>query len=121
MKVLSPMSRPAFGALFNDLSGTLLAAPIRRLFCRGGSAWSDPERGTTAPDSYLRCGRSGSRGFENTSVRDSRPRHLTPDVALLNSSPTPKELWEYRFPQDFRGSYITSEPLSCRKKNARKF
>src|SRR2546425_7542486 len=82
MKILSPTSRPAFGALFNDLSGTLLAAPIRRLFCRGGSAWSDPERGTTAPDSYLRCGRSGSRGFENTCVRDSRPRHLIPGFML---------------------------------------
>src|SRR5712691_12621502 len=102
MKVLSPTSRPAFGALFNDLSGTLLAAPIRRLFCRGGSAWSDPERGTTAPDSYLRCGRSGSRGFENTtSDRESRPRHLIPDFASLNSWPTERARG-VPLPQDFR-------------------
>src|SRR3989442_6640079 len=96
MKVLSPTSRPAFGALFNDLSGTLLAAPIRRLFCRGGSAWSDPERGTTAPDSYLQCGRSGSRGFENTSVRASRPRHL---VRKGNKSRVLEESSEVRSPK----------------------
>src|SRR2546425_10243973 len=70
--------KAGFGVLFNDLSGMLLAAEVRRLFCRGGSAWSDPERGTTAPDSYLQRERSGSRGFENSDVRDSRPRHFRP-------------------------------------------